>query len=293
MEVSNMLSSKKLQAFVELTRPYNATSVIFIFLIGVYFQYPTTHWIQIVAGVLLLVFLHSAATVQNDLEDEKIDLVNNLKRPLGSILSRAEVKNFLYCLFGAAIFISLLNNALNRIFVPLFIGLILLYNTKPFFLSRRPIASVITLVLCSSFAPLVYGFMVGNHMFTSLGIVWFVAWLFIRSSITLLKDYKDEKGDKQFNKRTFLLAFGKPTTAWTSIILSSIGYISLFILALFMGNNITFLVIPFIFAAISFIPRFSLLKIKDNAKANNIFHEILVKENRFELVYLLWIIFSQ
>ena len=289
----NMPIWKKVTAYVELIRPYNVTAGLLIFLIGYYFQPHATDWVQLSFGAIMLILFHSAATVQNDSEDAPIDKANNLGRPLPEIISLAQARKFMQILFAGAFVVSIFNLALNRFFVPFLVALIWLYNAKPFYFSRKPILSILTLGAISTGAPLVYGFLLAGNTISTFAIVWMLSWFLIRISITLLKDYKDEKGDRLFHKRTFYLTYGKRVTAITSIRLAAIGYICLFAVSYFLKHTTWLLAIPFLFALISFLPRFSLIKIKDNKVANVIFHDILVKENRFELIYLLWIIFSR
>lgn len=290
-----MTNWNKINAYVELLRPQNAATALLAFLIGFFFSNHTIIWNELFAGLTILILLHAAATLQNDVEDIKIDTINAPMKPLQSKkISLYEAKRFLYLLLLIVLLLSIVIFPFYLfISVPFALLIIWLYNKKPFLLSHKPIASILLLTSSYALLPILFGLVLSKQAISPLLIIWLLSWFLIRFSIIILKDYKDEKGDKRYGKKTFFLVFGKRYTDTLSITLSVIGYLSLLSSSFFLRDNFLFLIIAFIFAFFSFLPRIALPKTKESQKANLIFHKILFRENRFELLYLLWLIFSR
>ena len=167
-----------------------------------------------------------------------------------------------------------------------------IYNSKPFLLSRKPFASLIILALSYSTIPLLYGYYLNlglkiNNYFIYLIIFWFL----IRISVSILKDYKDEVGDKIYSKKTFYLVFGNKRTALVSVLFFCLGSLGI-IYMLFMIRGISFLfILPIIFFFKNLYLRLQLFKTSEVKKLTYIFHKIFFGQNQFDLMLLLCLIF--
>lgn len=287
-----MPSISKINSFVQLTRPYNATAVLLSFSIGYFFSLQQILNINYFAGAIIVLLLHSSATIQNDIEDFKIDKINAPEKPLqGKRISLKEAKIFQLILVICALAISLINFYIHFIFVVLMFIASYLYNKKPFLLSRKSFSSLAILGLVYSLGPILYGYILSKAQLTLVFILILIFWFFLRVSISIMKDYKDKKGDKIFNKKTFYLTFGNTTVAWTSIILSIFGYLGILLMSLFIRRPNWILVFLLVVAIRNVYSRVNLLTIRDDKKANIIFHKAFFGQNQFEALYFLWLIF--
>jgi 4-hydroxybenzoate polyprenyltransferase len=106
----------------------------------------------------------------------------------------------------------------------LFLGWV--YNAPPLRLSVRPFASIVTLGVYYAALPFLFGiFLVGS---TNVNVLIFGAGLLLqRVATSVLKDYKDTKGDALHGKRTFLLTYGAKATGVTSMVLYVAGAVCL------------------------------------------------------------------
>lgn len=287
-----MSSISKIKSFVQLARPYNATTVLLAFSIGYFLSLQQVVNINYFVGTIIILLLHSAATIQNDIEDFKIDKINAPEKPLQcKRVSLKEAKIFQLTLVVCTLVISLINFPIHFIFVVLMLIASYLYNKKPFLLSRKPFSSLVILGLVYSLGPILYGYILNKVQLTLVFILILTFWFFLRVSISIMKDYKDKKGDKIFNKKTFYLTFGNTTVAWTSIILSIFGYLGILLISLFIIRPHWILAFLLVVAIINVYSRINLLTIRDDKKANIIFHKAFFGHNQFEALYFLWLIF--
>ena len=295
---SSMLGDK-VHAFVTLIRPYNATAALLACAIGFLFPSTTKNWTDFVFALVTLLLCHSFATVLNDIIDQDVDLVNAPEKPLQvKRIMLIEAKRYTFILAILAVGLSLLHPLPQLLCTIFFLLIIYLYNCKPFQFSYKPILSVITLGFAYTCIPMLYGYMLNNNVFGIFygkgllfpGLV--LAWLLVRISISMLKDYKDEIGDALFHKKTFYLAYGKRVTAVTSFILAIIGYTGILIVSFYMKTLSFVSLLPIFFCLLVFLPRVKLLATTEAKQANVLFHKIFFSENRFEAAYLLWLIFG-
>jgi 4-hydroxybenzoate polyprenyltransferase len=176
----------------------------------------------------VVLLLHSAATLDNDLEDLEIDRSNHRTGMLLSgALSAEHARTLSYSLYILALLTtSLLPLRFGHLgFATAFLLLGWIYNRRPLQFSRRPIASIITLGACYGALPLAYGLWLGGSELidpNSLGLIgiWFTG----RIGVSILKDFKDARGDRAHHKRTFYLAYGRSHTIWLSLIAGLISY---------------------------------------------------------------------
>lgn len=288
-----MASINKIQSFVELTRPYNATAVLLTFSIGYFFFYPFQITFSFIMGAVVLLLLHSAATVQNDIEDFEIDKLNDPLKPLQSKrITLEEARKLQYGLIFCTIIVALFSLPVHLMFVLLMLSLAWAYNKPPFLLSRKPISSLAILGLAYGAIPLLYGHVLSGKILELSFALALVFWFLLRYSISIMKDYKDTKGDKVFNKRTFYLTFGGSTTVWLSLFLSVFSYAGILILSINVRTiNWVFLLLIAMGLRNVFL-RIKLFSTHSDKEANKIFHKAFFGQNQFEAIYLLWLIIS-
>ncbi len=288
-----MLSSVKIRPYIELLRFYNLVVPLCSFFMGLLLLGHQHFSIDIILGVLIIILAHSFAIIQNDIADFQIDVINSPTSPLQRKLITITDAKKLQAILGILVLLA----GLIRPLPHLFFGITALsvswfYNKRPFQLSRKPIWSILSLGTTSTLLPMSYGFWLANKNVTQAFFLTLFFWFFLRISITLLKDFKDQKGDKKFQKQTFNLKFGNKFTAWTSLALALISYIGIFVTAFLIKTfNLLFL-LPSLMIVYNSIIRLKLLSIKNSDEGNAVFYKSFIGENRFEVVYLLWLILS-
>jgi 1,4-dihydroxy-2-naphthoate octaprenyltransferase len=104
-----------------------------------------------------------------------------------------------------------------------------MYNAKPFQLSRRPIGSIAVLGICYAYIPLMFGMSLGSPIDAVLFLLLGVSFAVSRISLSMLKDYKDARGDALHHKKTFLLVYGRSVVRSVSVALACIGYVGILV----------------------------------------------------------------
>lgn len=288
-----MSSFSKIRSFVELTRPYNATTLLLAFSIGYFFLSNNRIGNHFLLGNILILLVHSVATIQNDIADFEIDKINVPLKPLqNNRITLNEARKLQYILAACAISLSLILLPIHFIFVVSMLLVSWVYNKQPFLLSRQPVSSLIILGLAYSLAPMLYGFILNGNTIEQPFILTLISWFVLRISISVMKDYRDKKGDKLFHKMTFYIIFGKNITTWLSVIFALFGYLGILLISVYIRKVNLFLLIPTALAIKNIFVRFKLLSINEDNKANKIFHKAFFGQNQFEAIYLIWLIFS-
>lgn len=294
-----MRSISDVQAYVQLTRPQNATSGLLTYSIG-YFLVASGLGLDYFTSLIILLVLHSLATVQNDIEDFEIDRANKRRGALQEqSLSLPSAKLFVQALAFTALIVALLSPN-RRLYIIVFMGLLVLawlYNLNPIRVSKRPILSIVFMGLCYGTLPLVFGYLVAggslkSTYFLTLAFLWFL----VRFSTSIMKDYKDAKGDKIFNKNTFYLRYGRVTTGWTSIATSIISYVGIVVMLAIFSNKGMASTIALILASLlafrGISLRLKLPKTSNEKQLNTIFHKCFFGHNQFEAAVLICLILS-
>ncbi len=283
-----MTSQTKL--LVDLTRPYNSLTPFLAFNIGYFFLGPgTTGWNYFI-GVICVLLVHSFATVQNDIEDLEIDKVNAPNKGLSSgKITLEDANRFKNGLLVPALILGLTNFPAHLFFVLAMIFLSWAYNMKPLVFSRKPIISIIILAVMYSTLPLTYGYSLTGTGISPFFILMAAAWFLLRFSISMLKDLKDEAGDKLFGKITFSLKFGKAAAIMASIALAIISYSAIIGLSYFHKPN-WLLVAAALIALYEIYLRYKLLRTRNPDDTRISFNKIFFGQNYFDLLYLLWLL---
>lgn len=244
-------------------------------------------------GTLIIILGFIFATIQNDIEDLEIDKINSPDKAIASgRLNVKEISDLSIAILAILLGLSLYHFPNHLFFVIPMLGMIWFYNKRPLVLSRRPISSIMTLALIYSVFPLIYGYYLNNGLKNDNYFLFLIAfWFLVRISVAILKDYKDVKGDKIYNKKTFYLVFGNKYTIWVSVLFFCFGSFGvLFILFATKDPNWLF-VLPILFVLRNFSLRLKLFKTQDTKKLSNIFPPIFFGQNQFDLAFLLCLIF--
>ena len=263
---------------------------VLAFCIGYFFhEGQGASWVDFSVGVISVFLIHSFATVRNDINDYEIDRMNSPRKPLSSgQIDFRTARNFSLILFFILLCIAILAFPIGSTFIILMVVLAALYNERPLFLSRKPFGSLIILALMYSSLPFLYGYCLTHSQLTLAVIITVVAWFILRLSISVLKDFKDAKGDALFNKKTFYLSFGKKATIIFSLIAGVIGIFGI----LYAATTIElswWLVIALFLGIYNIWLRWRLFE-ADDKKLKSLFHAIFFGQNQFDLTYLLWIL---
>lgn len=172
---------------------------------------------------IVVVILNSIAMVWNDIEDRQVDADNGRPELVNSsATSLHRLKMCILFFASVSLLLSWLVNITAFILAIASLGVIWAYNSKPFQVSRRPIVSIFTLSGAGALLPYLFGLSLGSIAVYMLiaGLFWWLG----RISLSVLKDYKDARGDARHQKKTFLLCYGAHKVAWVSIISLIIGY---------------------------------------------------------------------
>lgn len=211
--------------FIRLSRLFDAVFPVVSVLIGAAAigQFETTNTILL---IIIVVIFNSVAMIWNDIEDRTVDADNGrpeLEKSSARALQMLKIYTFVFALIALGISWSIGLVTFTLSIVTL--GTIWAYNAKPIQASRRPIASIVILSGAGALLPFFFGISQGDidDMTPTLlfaGTFWWIG----RMSLSVLKDYKDAKGDSRHHKKTFLLRFGARRVARFSIASFAVGY---------------------------------------------------------------------
>ncbi|RYX79007.1 hypothetical protein EON76_04845 [bacterium] len=210
---------------VRLSRLFDAAYPIVSVLVGaaIVGKLKTADTILLIIAVAIF---NSVAMIWNDIEDKKIDADNGrpeLLQSSGSVIHRLQQYTLGFALLGLAIswYVSLTTFVLGIVVL----CVIWLYNSKPVQASRRPVLSIIVLSGAGAFMPYLFGVsQINSHTITPVVIMAGMCWWLGRVSLSLLKDYKDARGDALHHKKTFLLRYGARWVARISVASFVLGY---------------------------------------------------------------------
>ncbi|MDQ5958799.1 MAG: geranylgeranylglycerol-phosphate geranylgeranyltransferase [Patescibacteria group bacterium] len=283
------------QNLIKMSRPQNALMPVTAFFFGSFIGNP---YIEVLNdrtyyySFLTVLFLSMFATLHNDLEDYSIDKANGRDYGLHGkdAVEKKTVKQFCWLLILGTLFSAFLSGQFEIVSIFAILSLLFAYayNSKPLRLSRKPNLSIISLTFCMATLPLLLGYYLGSigSSYSYLILVSILVGTFLqRFAISMLKDYKDVKGDKEHNKKTFLIAFGPRITRFVSIIVSIFGYllIGAGIYGIISKNMASMLVLCTLslFSLYIVFVHFSLKSGWQNKFNNKLFHKII----KLDLIY--------
>lgn len=203
-----------------------------------------SNWWHLSLLLVCFVAMHSIVTLWNDIEDEAVDQKNGRH---DIELLRKQHKLWMVWLMLVMLGIVVLSCLVYLpvaawILVAIFLLLSWLYNAKPVQASRRPIGSMVIMWLTLGVVPVSMGVSLGQINVVAVGFV--LLWSILRLSLSLLKDFKDAKGDAQSHKRTFLLTYGKTMVVRCSLVLAIVGVVGV-IAMVYIATQSMYIVLPF------------------------------------------------
>ncbi len=286
----------KVKGYADLARPQNAAAGVLGFSIGYFFNNHPAAISSFLAGTGIILLLHSAVTIQNDIQDIEIDKTNNRKTIfINGTVNKFSLENIVLLLISLTLLIGLAspNHRLSFLFIGLLILFSWMYNMPPFYFSRRPLLSILAMGVCYGALPVVYGYTTGGGrsvvVILGLGLIW----LTVRISSSIMKDYKDAAGDRKHGKHTFYLEYGSKITAWISVLFSAAAYLAAITTLIFKfgwGWPTVLVAIITMIAARNVYTRIGLLKIHDTGRMAGIFSRSFYYQNQFDLAVLLCLI---
>jgi homogentisate phytyltransferase/homogentisate geranylgeranyltransferase len=174
------------------------------------------------------VCIYGIVTIENDIADLEIDKYNKRNLPLAKneVTKQTLRITELILLVGLVFVVSLLGLAAG---VLAFIYLILghTYSNKPFSLKDRGWIGAILLGVCYGFLPLILATYLTETVEFSNILLLAASSLLVAIASVLLKDFKDEKGDKKYHKNTVLVTYGPNYIKKSYTILLTAGYLLL------------------------------------------------------------------
>jgi 4-hydroxybenzoate polyprenyltransferase len=272
---------KGIVAFLKLARLENSLLPVIALAAG-FTAAKADNYPKLILITLILVLAHSVVTIWNDIADEVSDKHNNITRI--SDLKRSGAYNTLRWIVGS----SVASIIVLLIFLPFStkvlacLSLLLgwAYNVRPVQASRRPVLSIVLLGLAYGLIPFLLGASLGDISWPVIFLA--TGWTIGRSSLSLLKDYKDAKGDVAAQKRTFLLVYGGTPTARLSFGLALISYlacISVVAIHVHHASTAAFLLIPV--AIWLLYERARLFRAQQYSRLDRIFHDCI----RYQLIF--------
>jgi 4-hydroxybenzoate polyprenyltransferase len=162
----------------------------------------------LVLTVIAFVLSWLGATMLNDVEDYKIDLVTNKERPLvEKIFTGLQFQNISLWLFTAACIFAAAVNFTTLFFTALLIGSSCVYSLPPLRLRRVPVFSK-SLIAFNSLLIVILGWLFAGQDILQFPktLIWYFM-IFVTLAANLI-DLKDHQGDMQAGVKTLPVIFG-------------------------------------------------------------------------------------
>lgn len=228
---------KSIKLVFLLLKPRAAVTVLLFFLLGVamgnglsVFSY---NYVFAIAAVLLS---YVSANSINDIFDRKIDEVNKQFLTAKPLLDKSNNDKDLYIIFWVAVIFSLLSTILVSYNLTLVIAVSILlsylYSVPPIRLSATPLMAPFILTIAYVFIPYWSGLLATRAIIIKDDILFILPFLFFFFGRIILKDFRDQNGDRLFGKKTFLIKYKKSATCLVSLLGIILGNILLFFLFL-------------------------------------------------------------
>ncbi len=244
---AHILKRNKLVSFIDLGRPWNAISVILVSFLGASLvSEASISLINYLILSVVILFIYMGSSCLNDIFDKAIDVINMPYRPLirGS-LKVIEAGYFATFCYIVGILISAL------ISLPFFISILvmsllsIMYSVPPFSLKNKGFLGNLTLGFVSGFVTFYSGYVLiaNNLSINPLILIIGILLGFLFTFFSVLKDFKDMKGDRIYRKNTLVVKYGVRIPAIINLI-GTIFFSILIILIfyIFISKDLIFLV---------------------------------------------------
>ena len=274
--------------FIRLARPYNTLLPIVAIIVGWLFTHEALSP-ELAYLLVAYVFIHSAVTLRNDVADVSVD-VHNLQLGMARALQqhRMTVIISLWALTALSIVCAAFVSPMAILLVVLMAVVGELYDGTLVKGSHRPVLSIALLAVGYGLIPVLMG--VENYdALTVPAVLLAAAWSLQRASLSLLKDFKDIKGDQLVGKRTALIRYGNRHVVYASLAFMVIGMVTSIFIVFYVFPRVEFAaILGAIFAWLVFV-RVQLLKVKTHEESNQIFHTCLHYQLIFDVGMVAWL----
>ena len=199
---------KKLNAFIEITRPINLIITFVVVYVSAIICSGNFHLsLEIFLAGVSAVFVAAAGNIVNDYFDIEIDKINRPNRPISSgRVTKKEAVTAFFLLVVMALFISYTISIEAFLIVSTTIALLFIYSFR---YKSVPLIGNIIIAVCTALAFIYGGVIVGN---VNAAIIPALFAFLINLIREILKDVEDFEGDKQNDLSTFPIKYGLPST---------------------------------------------------------------------------------
>jgi len=274
---------KSLRAYLSVARLNNAVLPA----VGIFTGFVSASgrsYALLVLTILMFVLVHSVVTIWNDIADEAGDRFNDITR-LSAIKKAGAYRGLVFWVWSslaAIVAISWFLPGGTKLLLLASLVLGWLYNVRPVQASHRPLLSIVVLALAYGAVPFALGISLGHLGVAAACLL--ASWTIGRGSLSLLKDYKDAKGDVQAKKRTFLLVYGGTLTARWSFGLA-VGSYAVSTLVVAFNAPSPLQAAPLCLAAVWLLyERFRLFKESQYAGLDQVFHDCVKYQLLFDVL---------
>jgi len=235
--------------FIKILRPLNLLITLICILLSTLIVDELSY--SLIPFIIVILLLAGFANIVNDFFDHKIDIANQLERPLASGSMKRSYAIIYAILLLCISFFIIFNYDFNFLtqFLILFINLPLIIFYTPVFKRIPLIGNIIVSFILGMVFIVTTTYLQGNiDLIIPPALLAFLLML-IRE---LVKDIADLKGDKQFNINTFPIKFGIHMTFQVIMILSIILiclslYFTIFYNMLYFVSVLFFVVFPLLY----------------------------------------------
>ena len=200
---------------------------------------PQDHVLELILAVLSLASWYLNGTCINDLADEKIDKINLENAPSRPLISKKTSRRTLWLMALAGGLVSLAGAAVisRPAFLLICAALVLnwIYSMPPFQVSHRGVIAPLLLPTGYVALPFLLGLLSASGKLDGFSTTLLAGAYITFIGRIVLKDLRDEKGDRKYGKRTFMVRHGKAKTLYFSGIFWTAG--SAVVIALFAGRS--------------------------------------------------------
>jgi 4-hydroxybenzoate polyprenyltransferase len=179
-------------------------------------------------GLVLLIPIYGIVAIHNDISDYETDKLNR-RKDIPLVSGDVKKENLIYLLLSLAIITILVGLLLDHsvlIWVALYLLLGWLYS-GPANLKNRSFIAAFLLGACYGAIPWYLGVAAAGIKVTLALVIVSTAYFIFSSGSTVIKDFRDLKGDKKAGKNTILVSKGKLFTRVYYLFMTSSAYIIL------------------------------------------------------------------
>jgi 4-hydroxybenzoate polyprenyltransferase len=199
-----MLQSKKIFAYIKITRPVNLIITFFVVVVAILIsQTEQTDLHIILLASITAALVAAAGNIINDIYDVESDKISHPDRVLvsGYLTKNEALYEYLFFNFTSVLIAAYLSPILLLIIITT-IGLLFIYSSR---LKRLPLIGNIIIALITALAFIYGGIAAGN---TQAAVIPAIFAFLINLIREIVKDIQDIEGDSKLNLKTFPVRFG-------------------------------------------------------------------------------------